>query len=63
VKRKVVTQEIESILATYCRDCFVREAFKKDYGKNYAQRFCNQQCTVGEQLQKLGKNLSKQGLS
>jgi hypothetical protein len=57
MERRVVTKEIESTLQTYCRDCFICEAFKKDYGKNYAQRFCNTQCTVGEKLQLLGRSL------
>jgi hypothetical protein len=56
--RKVITKEIETTLQTYCRDCFISEAFKKDYGKNYAQRFCNTQCTIGGKLQQLGKSLS-----
>jgi hypothetical protein len=60
MERKVITREIEAILQTYCRDCFISETFKKDYGKNYAQRFCNTQCTVGEKLQKLGKFLSEE---
>jgi hypothetical protein len=58
VERKVVTREIEWTLKTYCRDCFVCEAFKKDYGKNYAQSFCNRDCSIGRRLQILGESLS-----
>jgi hypothetical protein len=57
MERRIVTEEIEWTLDTYCRDCFVREAFKKDYGKNYSQRFCNKDCSIGQRLQKLGESL------
>ncbi|WP_257350439.1 zinc-finger domain-containing protein [Pseudalkalibacillus decolorationis] len=54
MERRVVTEEIEWTLNTYCRDCFVRDAFRKDYGKKYAQRFCNRDCSIGQRLQTLG---------
>ncbi|MGP4079662.1 zinc-finger domain-containing protein [Bacillus sp. Marseille-Q3570] len=57
MERRVVTEEIEWTLNTFCRDCFVRDAFKKDYGKNYAQSFCNRDCSVGQRLQALGESL------
>lgn len=55
--RKQVIQKVNSILDTYCTGCFLIHHHRKQYGKKYAQSFCIQKCTVGEQLQKYGRKL------
>jgi hypothetical protein len=57
MERQNVMMEISQILDTYCNDCFVRDHLRKTYGKNYAQRFCIQICSVGQELKKCGKQL------
>ncbi|MGG3922437.1 zinc-finger domain-containing protein, partial [Geobacillus thermodenitrificans] len=42
---------------TYCDGCFLKSTFRKEYGKTYAQSFCIQQCTVGEQMRQYGEML------
>lgn len=56
--KKEITNEIHEIIQTYCDGCFLRESFRKDHSKNYAQRFCIEKCTVGERLKKCGDLLS-----
>ncbi|OQP16050.1 zinc-finger domain-containing protein, partial [Geobacillus zalihae] len=34
-----------------------KSTFRKEYGKTYAQSFCIQQCTVGEQMRQYGEML------
>jgi len=58
VDRKQVIEKVGSILDTYCNGCFLIHHHRKEYGKKYAQSFCNNKCTVGCELQKYGKILS-----
>ncbi|SFC46565.1 Protein of unknown function [Bacillus sp. OV322] len=55
--RKKVFDDVDEILVSYCKDCFVYKQFRKDKGRGYAHKFCISQCTVGEQLQKAGSRL------
>lgn len=41
----------------YCDGCFLKSTFRKEYGKTYAQAFCIQRCTVGEQMRQYGEML------
>ena len=54
-----VMKEIDELTDTYCTDCLVIRDLRKKRGKTGAHRFCIEQCTVGEQLQFLGKELLK----
>jgi len=54
-----VMKEIDELTDTYCTDCLVIRDLRKKRGKTGAHRFCIEQCTVGEQLQFLGKELIK----
>ena len=54
-----VMKEIDELTDTYCTDCLVIRDLRKKRGKTGAHRFCIEQCTVGEQLQFLGKELMK----
>ena len=54
-----VMKEIEELTDTYCTECLVIRDLRKKRGKTGAHRFCIEQCTVGEQLQFLGKELLK----
>lgn len=58
MKRKELILEVGEMLDTYCQDCFVREHFRKENGKRYAQNFCIKTCTVGQKLKEYGKKLS-----
>jgi hypothetical protein len=53
-----VIGKLDEILATYCEDCLLKAHFRKEYGKKYAHRFCIEQCTVGQKIKELGKNLT-----
>lgn len=54
-----VMKEIDELTDTYCTECLVIRDLRKKRGKTGAHRFCIEQCTVGEQLQFLGKELLK----
>ncbi|MFS0863308.1 zinc-finger domain-containing protein [Fredinandcohnia sp. 179-A 10B2 NHS] len=56
-RRKLIT-EVGEMLDTYCQDCFVKEYFRKENGKRFAQTFCIKNCTVGQKLKEYGKRLS-----
>ncbi|MFT4414141.1 zinc-finger domain-containing protein [Fredinandcohnia humi] len=56
--RKKLLLEVGEVLDTYCQDCFVKEFFRKERGKRYAQSFCIKNCTVGEKLKEYGRKLS-----
>ncbi|MFS0614775.1 zinc-finger domain-containing protein [Lederbergia ruris] len=59
MQRIELLNEMDQVLDTYCKDCFLKSHFRQTYGKNYAHRFCIQNCTVGQELQKLGHTLMK----
>lgn len=54
-----VMKEIDELTDTYCTECLVIRDLRKKRGKTGAHRFCIEQCTVGGQLQFLGKELLK----
>lgn len=54
-----VMKEIDELSDTYCTDCLVIRDLRKTRGKSGAHRFCIEHCTVGEQLQFLGKEILK----
>ncbi|GIN60828.1 hypothetical protein J27TS8_08210 [Robertmurraya siralis] len=57
MKRKDVLIEVEELLSSYCKDCFLHKYHKKEIGRTYAHRFCITQCTVGEKIKTVGKQL------
>ncbi|GAA0348166.1 zinc-finger domain-containing protein [Bacillus carboniphilus] len=57
MNRKVIFEELEEIMTTYCEGCFVYKTLRKEKGKTFAHRFCISKCTVGEKIQKYGKKL------
>lgn len=54
-----VMNEIDEILNTYCEGCFLKKHFTKENSKTVAHKYCITQCTVGEHLQYLGRELNK----
>ncbi|QNU24748.1 zinc-finger domain-containing protein [Geobacillus zalihae] len=56
-RRKEILDQIAWLEETYCDGCFLKSTFRKEYGKTYAQSFCIQQCTVGEQMRQYGEML------
>lgn len=58
MNRKELFSEVGEILDTYCKDCFLKSHFRKEYGKKYAQTFCIKKCTVGQRLKEYGDKLS-----
>ncbi|RWU14483.1 zinc-finger domain-containing protein [Anoxybacillus flavithermus] len=60
MNRKDVLLRINELLDTYCEECFVKRALRKEYGKLYAQSFCIQTCTIGEKMKQYGQLLVKQ---
>ncbi|WP_420849628.1 zinc-finger domain-containing protein [Peribacillus tepidiphilus] len=58
MKRKEIFNEVEEVLSSYCKDCFVYSHFRKEFGRAYAHKFCITKCTVGEKLQQIGSKLT-----
>ena len=59
LNKMTVIRDIDDMLETYCDGCFIKKELKSKNGKSIAHRFCINRCTVGEQLQFLGKELLK----
>ncbi|WP_110112301.1 zinc-finger domain-containing protein [Bacillus sp. CGMCC 1.16541] len=59
MNRKQVLEEVTELLDYYCEECFVKQTFKKEHGKNYAQSFCIKNCTIGEKIKQYGDLLLK----
>ena len=54
-----VMKDLDELMDMYCADCLVIQDLRKERGKHGAHRFCIESCTVGEQLQFLGKEIMK----
>lgn len=54
-----IMRDIDELMDMYCKDCLVIRELRKERGKQKAHQFCVESCTVGEQLQFLGKELMK----
>ncbi|WP_335869643.1 zinc-finger domain-containing protein [Bacillus sp. 2205SS5-2] len=59
MKRKTAIIEADNLMDTYCEGCWLKREFRKEKGKTEAHRFCIGQCTIGAQLQELGKKISQ----
>lgn len=57
--KSAVIKDIDELIDTYCIDCPIKKALRHTRGKTGAHRFCIEECSVGEQLQFLGKELLK----
>ncbi|QED48361.1 zinc-finger domain-containing protein [Cytobacillus dafuensis] len=60
MKRKQIIDEVEYLMITYCKDCFLFKFHKEEKGRRYAHRFCITKCTVGEQIKAFGSKLSEE---
>ncbi|ABS74372.1 MULTISPECIES: zinc-finger domain-containing protein [Bacillus] len=58
--KKSIYKELTELQDEYCKDCFVKKHFRKEFGKTHAHSFCINQCTVGEKLKAYGKVLTNQ---
>lgn len=61
MNKTIIMSEIDSILTSYCEGCFLKEQLSKERGKTGAHQFCIKTCTIGEQLQFLGREINKIG--
>jgi hypothetical protein len=59
MNKVIVMSEINGILDTYCEGCFLKTQLSKDKGKTGSHKFCISTCTIGEQLQFLGREMNK----
>lgn len=59
LNKSIVIQEIDALTDSYCTGCFVKRAHREERGKTGAHRFCITQCSVGKQLQFLGREMNK----
>lgn len=59
----MLMDKVNDLLDTYCTDCFLRKYLRRTYGKNHAQRFCIQQCSVGDELKTYGNMLINRDFS
>lgn len=56
-----VMKEINQLLDIYCEGCYVKKQLLKERGKTGAHQFCISECSVGDQLQFLGREINKIG--
>ncbi|MDV6378588.1 zinc-finger domain-containing protein [Sporosarcina sp. GW1-11] len=61
MNKVLIMKDINQLLDIYCEGCFVKKQLIKERGKTGAHQFCIAQCTVGEQLQFLGREINKMG--
>lgn len=59
MNKATVMSSIDEMMDMYCNECLVIKELRKTRGKQSAHKFCIEQCTVGEHLQFLGKELMK----
>ncbi|MBD7936145.1 MULTISPECIES: zinc-finger domain-containing protein [Cytobacillus] len=57
-EKKKLVKEVDQVIDFYCEDCFLYKYHRKEYGRNFAHRFCITKCTVGEKIQNIGKNFT-----
>lgn len=57
-RRKELLANIDDLIHTYCDGCLLFNYIKNEEGRRAAHRFCINQCTVGEQIKRIGKELS-----
>ncbi|WP_243385893.1 zinc-finger domain-containing protein [Bacillus kexueae] len=57
MNKKEVYEQITELMDEYCTECLLKQHFRKEYGKTYAHSFCINQCTVGQQIKKIGEKL------
>jgi Zinc-finger len=57
LKRKKLFYSVDTLLTTYCKGCLIYKHLKNEKGKCSAHKFCITQCTVGDQIQELGKKI------
>ncbi|MEQ2528586.1 zinc-finger domain-containing protein [Robertmurraya yapensis] len=58
MNRKQVLMEVEEMLNSYCKGCFLHKYHKKEIGRTYAHKFCISQCTVGQKIKMIGDKLT-----
>ena len=56
--KKMIFKELTELHDEYCKDCFIKKQFRKEFGKTYAHSFCINKCTVGEKLKQFGDVLT-----
>ena len=59
MNKVVVMKEINQLLDIYCEGCYVKKQLTKERGKTGAHQFCISDCTIGDQLQFLGREINK----
>lgn len=55
----LIMKDINQLLDIYCEGCYVKKQLLKERGKTGAHQFCISDCTIGDQLQFLGREMSK----
>ncbi|MBY6051501.1 zinc-finger domain-containing protein [Cytobacillus firmus] len=58
MSRKEIINEVEELMTSYCKDCFLHKHHKDEKGRRYAHRFCITECTVGVKIKSIGSKLS-----
>lgn len=56
---KTLIDEISQLLDEHCRQCLVKKQIRNEHGATNEQRYCNEVCKVGRQLQEKGRQLNK----
>ena len=51
--------EISNIIASHCKNCEIKKQIRRDHGSMCEQRYCNEICKIGQQLQERGRKLNK----
>jgi len=59
LERKNIYKKVEALMEEYCNGCFLYKQNRKDYGRNYAHKFCITKCTVGEKIKEAGEELTR----
>ncbi|MFE8702153.1 zinc-finger domain-containing protein [Cytobacillus sp. FJAT-54145] len=58
MNRRQILQEVEELMTSYCKGCFLHKLHKDEKGRRYAHRFCINKCTVGEKIKNYGEKLT-----
>lgn len=55
----MIVEEIDELMDRYCKNCLVKQALVEERGKKGAHHFCIKECTIGEKVQSMGKEMLK----
>ena len=55
----MIFKELTELQDEYCKECFIKKQFRKEYGKTYAHAFCIKNVRLVKSLHQYGECLNQ----